>query len=370
MRNVHICIIDPLSPYGHRDLNKVLIRLASEIGTLTVVCARGLIGEKLPGVEYILYADSYFKIGKNSLDNRRRLLWVLKKMCDFINTRHFDVIMFTSYEIITTYIAFNVCRFAKTKDKKIYLLNHSNIDEVTRSKVKQFCYRRLRDEMVDLCYEEYIGRYIEETYDKKWCCMRHNVNDFKLEYKRNHVSEEIAGFFESADSLSGHMYVIFPGEMFNEEKIIQEIHSLEKSSYLREKKIKIFVKNKKYAAPTDNVLLWHRYLNDDEYSYIFEHCHYVGIIYNPSDYVYRSSGIFFDAATFKKPIIYCKTLFFDDKVERFGDIGLEYSDSLKACLDNISQARYGIEEKHMESVYGYYSDINVLGDLNNMIGSE
>ncbi len=263
-------------------------------------------------------------------------------------------------------MAFNMCHFINMKDKKVFLLNHSNIDDITHSRVKEFCYKRLNHEMIHLCYEDYIGRYIEKIYRKKWRFIRHNVNDYKLNYRKNHVSAEIAGFFEN----TGHIHVIFPGEMFFEEKIIQEIRSLDKSAYLKDKKIKIFIKNKKSTDQTDNVLIYSKYLNDDEYNFIFDSCDYVGIIYNPASYVYRSSGIFFDAVTFKKPIIYCKNMFFDEKVRQFGDIGLEYLNSMKGCFDSISQASYDIERKNMESVYQYYSNKNLLDDLRKIIESE
>ena len=163
-----VCIIDPLSPYGHKDINSVIINEISKFSIVTVLCSYGLIDQKNKKVKYIQYDDCYFKIGNNSLINRKRLIDVLNQMCREISKNKYDAVIFTSYEVISMYIVFNIMRAVeKGMYDKMYILNHSNIDDIRRSRVKRIAYNKLNKNITNLCYEEYIGNYIETHYNKK-----------------------------------------------------------------------------------------------------------------------------------------------------------------------------------------------------------
>lgn len=354
-----ICLVDPLSPYGHKDVNNVLITELKKLGKLTVLCSDSLIDSKRKDVDYIQYDDSYFFIGKNSFINRIRLVNALKKMCSVINQGEFDVVIFSSYEVITVYIVFNILKIV---DKKIYsnlyILNHSNIDDVRNSRIKTFAYKRLNRCITNLCYEEFIGKFIQENYNKKWKLLRHNINNYKKLYY-DIDNSKIISFFEKKD----YTYISILGELAFKDQIFKELIQLEESGYLQRKKIKIFIKEKNICKETNNIIFFNKYLSDTEYSYVLDKSHYISIIYNAKEYKYRVSGIFFDAVTFKKPIIYRKSLFFQEIRDRFGNFGIEYKDCMREVIDCIFNNNYRQLCAIMDEIYDYYSDKNVKEDL-------
>lgn len=357
-----VCIIDPLSPYGHKDINSVIINEISKFSIVTVLCSYGLIDQKNKKVKYIQYDDCYFKIGNNSLINRKRLIDVLNQMCREISKNKYDAVIFTSYEVISMYIVFNIMRAVeKGMYDKMYILNHSNIDDIRRSRVKRIAYNKLNKNITNLCYEEYIGNYIETHYNKKWKLLRHNINNFKKYYGKIN-NEDIVDFFDA-----DYKYISIIGELSFKEKIFSELIELDDSGYLQNRHVKVFIKDKKITRKSQGVFVYNEYLSDNEYSYILDKSHYVLIIYDSNEYLYRISGIFFDAVTFGKPVIYSNCLFFESVYNRFGEFGIRYNGNIREVLNSISEEEYYRACMTIEKISRYYSDINVKNDLFNII---
>lgn len=356
---LNICLVDPLSPYGHKDVNRVLIEQLNEYGELTILCSNSLIDEKIDDVNYIQYNDDFFTIGKNPFWNRVRLIRVLTKMSEVINSESFDIIIFSSYEVLTTYFGFNILHLiTKSKYPRVYILNHSNIDDIDNSKIKQFAYRRLNKCITNIVYEDYIGEHIQKNYNKKWIKVRHNINNYKLFFRYDNVKNSIKDFFSDTNM----KYIIVPGMLSNQSEFMNQIILLDKENYFTKHRIKIFIKAKAVRYKSNYIYCFNEYLSDDEYSFLFERCNYVSIIYS-SDYKYRVSGIYFDAVTFVRPIIFSSNMFFDCQRKRFGDIGINFTGILKDALDQITDERYEKEYKVIKEINNYYSDKNLKTDL-------
>ena len=354
-----VCLVDPLSPYGHKDVNRVLIEQFNKCSELTVLCGRSLIDNQEKNVKYIYFDDSYFEIKKNSIDNRIRLIRVLQKMCDVINKEEFDVVFFSSYEIIVMSVAVTLFNFIDwLKVKQIFILNHSNIDDIEQSKIKRILYARLNKSLIDVCYEKYIGEHIKNEFDKRWVRVRHNISNYKRIYDKSRVNTNIQTFFED----TSYIYFIIPGIISNSDSFMFQVQEADISGLLESKRLKVFIKHNSMKYNSSNVMCYNSYLSDEEYSFIFDKCHYVGIIY-ADDYKYRVSGIFFDAVTFKKPIIYVKNMFFEEQEKIFGDIGIVYSGALRESIDQINDIRYSKQKNIYEWINDYYSDEHLMTDL-------
>ena len=146
---------------------------------------------------------------------------------------------------------------------------------------------------------------------------------------------------------------------------IEEIIELEKERYLEKNDIKIYIKSKTLEYISNNLIISGRFLSDEEYSYIMQHTSYVFMPYDIETYKYRVSGVYFDALTFSKPIIFFGTMFFKNQVSKFGELGLEISSTIKNELIHDAE-KYCSYRENINKAKEYYADINIQEDLDKL----
>ena len=134
-----------------------------------------------------------------------------------------------------------------------------------------------------------------------------------------------------------------------------------------EHKVRIFVKDKLLSRISKNLMIEKNYLSDDEYAFLVDSCHYLLLGYNAERYKHRVSGVYYDAITFLKPIIYSESLFFLDQNERFGDIGIRLVDNFKKVIDECLHADYAQIIENIKKVNRFYQDEMVLEDYKEII---
>ncbi len=360
----NIVLADPLSPEGHKDIDKVIIRLLKDYCNLVVITADEYLDEKFNNVRYISLKKDLFYISNNSLKNRKRLFQVLMVIKKYLKEiEDIDNLIIMSYDTITFSIWNRLFKGIPLKLlNKTYIYNHSNIDEIISSRIKNKMFNLISSDIHFVCYEEFIRNKVEILYQKQSIVIRHNISNYKKKFMLEKVRKELKQFFNDESFV-----ISFPSTIYDQYNILSCIIKLDKSGYLRDHGIKIFIKRATSEYVSKNIMILNDYLTFDEYSYIFLKSNSIGIIYNPSEYVYRVSGVYFDALTFKKPVIYSKTLFFEDQVKRFGAIGSEYTQDMRKSIIDICNADYDELINNISKANNYYSDINVLSDLKGII---
>lgn len=353
-----VAIVDPLSPFGHKDINKVFLNSLSDEYEVTYI-ASSLFSDIVPGrVRFIPIESSLFTIGPNSLDNRKRLYKALIIISKKVNGIKPDVLFFMSYETLTFSL---LSRSFSKQGRRVFLMNHLNIDELESSSIKRLAFKSLPKSFIHIVYEDFIRDYVKKQYKRKCLTLQHNLNTYKIEVSC--LDSKLKTFIESdKDSV---LFVAPSGNFLNN-ITLDEIIKLDKNGYFKQKHFRVFIKNKGIQYASDHLLITNEYLSDGEYTSAFKKTDYIFLPYDLS-YKYRASGVYFDALTFCKPIIYSNTLFFRDQVERFGEIGISLKTTIQETLDGYCRTKYEQHKANIEKARLYYSDDNYRNKIKNII---
>ena len=158
MKNV--LVIDLLEESGHVQTNKKFLSILQsefDVSFITSSSYSKVIGFK----KTIELKDAYFR-KKGGILNRLSQIYLLFKINEFINDTKYDSVIFLSYETISTFLYSKL-----SKNRRVFLFNHNNIDQLLSSKIKAYCFRSLGDEFVHLSYEKYISDFIEYEFNKE-----------------------------------------------------------------------------------------------------------------------------------------------------------------------------------------------------------
>lgn len=363
-----IFLMDPLSPWGHKDINEVTIDILHGSYEIVYCGAKDFVEKKYADVTYIEMDREYFEITGSSVNNRIRLIKVLKKMLNLACRENPDYIYLMSYDTIVT--AFVMCAFRfkyKKLFQKIFLLNHSNADEILGNKIKKAAFQMIPSAVTNVFYEKYIGEKIQAYTKKSYKVIHHNINDYKMLCgKKEHVRKELLDFFGAEECL----YVVSPSSNEIDMSFFDEIMEMDKTGVLSENKIKFFIKDKRVEYCSEHVYFFHEFLSDDEYSYVLKEASFVLLLYNEKTYRYRVSGVYFDAVTFQKPIIYSNNLFFEDQRRRFHDIGVLLDGSVFKCIEEIQKCNYSLYQMQMEAIREAYSGKELLKEFKEVLRDE
>lgn len=358
-----LMILDPLSPCGHFDINKVMVDVLQESFELFYVASNKFVTEF--GQKIIGYGidDEYFKISNNSVKNRFKLYKALRKMMNYIDEVSPDFIIIMSFDILvqSIWLKVNYFKIKKWNNKTRYLC-HSNIDELESSLLKRLFFNIGMKKCRFLTYEEYINSFFVEKYGVESTTLHHNINEYKIDFDKNNVSKLIWQF-----SSSEMLKIIAPSSNEIKDSVIEELIQLDKNGYLSNKNVFFFLKYKKKKYHSKNLWLSGDYLSDDDYSCLFENADFIYLPYDVSSYNYRVSGVYFDAITFVKPIIYFPIMFFIDQEKRFGDIGVRIDNTLKETIDKCTKERSIHCKNSIENARIYYSNENLLKEVNTIV---
>ena len=355
-----VLLLEPLSPWGHKDINEVTIDILHDNYELYYCAAEGYMDNKYSNVKYYTLDKELFTVKSNSLDNRIRLYKAFIKMLQIANDIHPDYVFVMSYDVIVlSFVCMLQSKYSHLY-KKMFILNHSNPDEVLSSKIKRFFYKYISDDIKNVFYEDYIGKKISEITDRKYYVLHHNLNDYKKNVSAYTViNDSLSRFFEDKA-----LYLVSVSSNEIPKEIVEEILKLDRDGVLTHNNVKVFIKNKIHDFSSSNVLFYTDFLTDDEYSYIIQQSDYVMILYNDQTYRYRVSGVYFDAITFSKPIFHNENLFIEKQREKYGDIGVMVEkNKLEVAIQNVISTDYSKLQDNICSIREYYSNDCILKEF-------
>lgn len=359
-----ILLIEPLSPIGHRDINKVMIKLLNDNFDITYISMNDYINlDEFNNIEFMGVNNKLF-IQKGKITTRINYYLVLRDIFKKVKNKKYDLVLLMSYETITLSMFFLIHKKTAKYFKQIFLLNHLNIDETIQSKVKKWFFNKIPNKAVHLCYEDFITKYVQNELGKKSATIKHNLNYYKKENLEHGVESDILNFVNHANKL-----IVSPSNNKINMEILEMIISLDKEGILKTNNLQFVIKSNAIKYKSENLLIDNIFFTDYEYNSLIKQAQLVFLPYNVNNYSYRVSGVFYDCITFGKPVLCSEMEFFRDVFKKYGDVGFMYN-SVGQLETFIRDFIYINEKKYMEpiqKIQNAYSDKNVENNVINTL---
>ncbi|MFF2018634.1 hypothetical protein [Paenibacillus sp. NPDC058177] len=289
-----ILFIDLMSPMGHKNYNYGILKALSKHGVIDVILRRDFLDFENNGInvnEMIFIPDNYipeilinkyknlrfFKIGYR-INQIKCLKWIKDK----IDLNKYDLVFFSSVDIISFSL---VSRFLKCR---CVFVDHA-ISDIDYSYLKRKAWTLLNENLEIIVLEPYIEDYLREEIgvkNKIWT-LPHPLPNIK----------EIDSFQQNPKNEKRK--VIFAPSLSNNEEFIEEL--IEKSGFIPDD-VYIVIKSKKNSLESKNIKVYNSRISDEEYYHLMHTCDFMLLAYD-NKYNYKTSGIFFESAKLKKPII-------------------------------------------------------------------
>lgn len=330
---MRLLFVDYLSPPGHKFFNTIHINALLEQGY--DVCLVGKEGhfkcfEQRQGVDVQsipnwLFASLPFPQLMERLLEIIRLLWLLL----YVKRKKYDAIIFSSYDALSL--------FVYRVDSKVYLINHNNVSQIDRSKVKLFLTKTLPSNYIHVALNEMMEKRLKELLPNKTTVyVPHGFikNEGKAQ-KPTYLQEGDVFIFCPVNSNYDPAFV---GDLFNDKDL---------KEFLISHNIKLIVKRKLLGDLIhSNVIGVDGRFSDEEYHYMMRNSLAVVLPYS-SQFKYRCSGIFFECVANDSRIISTRI---PDMVIYSGRVKICYFNTPMEFIDCIKNIRsVNVEKNPMQS---------------------
>lgn len=282
-----ILLVDILSPIGHINYNKGLIRALQNDCYEVSFCAAEIIVEKVRQVylvnTYVIPNELFLSSMGNTSRILRPFIW-RKRLYKWLNGKieffnEYDYVLFTSSEPVV--LACLSHKFSKRNG----FVDHG-IGKVGTSLLYRVCYKYFLNKNTDIIVlEEYISSYISSVLKKKICVVYHPVFTKEL--------GSVERFHSSCPR------IVFAPSGGNDPNFIDELikHETELPSDIR-----IVLRSSKRSFKSDKLFVYCEYLGEQEYYECMQKAAAILIPYE-SSYNYRTSAIFFEAISNRIPVL-------------------------------------------------------------------
>ena len=214
---------------------------------------------------------------------------------------HYDCIFFLSYHTIAFYLA---KLWFKKYNKRLYVLHHINIDDLSRSEIKKWFFKRYVADVNHFVFEPFIKEYLE----KKYCVDKRKI--FVLPHPKNKYDFSIECKKYDCLGISGS----------NDEELIEEyINEEENNKIFKKNNISILLRSKKYEYEDGYLKVVKAHFTDEEYCALYANA-YVVVLLFPGSFKYRMSGSIIDALSKRKSVLLSDIPLFRDYAERYPNV--------------------------------------------------
>jgi len=308
-----VLYLDLLSPVGHKNLNKILVRLLKELVFVDVSWKEGYIEDEslLSAVgSFYPIPEIYYKFNSKvdyRIKNYNKIKWILKN----ININSYDLIFISSYETISFALAWP----RKIKPRAV-ILNHNNLDEL-KDPLKKFLFKRIPKYVEHIVFEEYMKRYLLKDVkipNKVWT-IHHPINLDEVQDYQRLLNSKIS------NTNAVNSKLIFAPSNSNDENFISQLINLQKEEgFLNSTIFNLLIKSKQYEYQDNHLIVSRRYFSYEEYLTYLGNASLVLLPYCNA-FRYRVSGFLFDTFAFKKKIIASSIPLFRYFVNKYPSIG-------------------------------------------------
>lgn len=340
-----ILIIDMLSPKGHVNYNKGLIRILEKgKHSVTFIAQKDLV-EELYGNKnresQIIPNDCFLDYSETLSNNffrpiiwRKRLInWICRHRNEY---NRYDYVLFSSAE---PFVISWCSRHIKTRHG---FVDHG-IGKVGESLLYKFCYKYLLNKNTDTwVLEEYIAEYVKNIINRKILVMYHPIFSPYVEKTTVNQNKQVILF-----APSGGNDVAF-------------VDSLISSSRTFPNNYKIIIKGRGKEYEDENVKVYSGHLNSDLYYRYFNESSAILIPYE-STYNYRTSAIFFEAMAAQKPVLILDNNTLVQFASKFPKVTFLFHDI--SDIPKVMSKIGIIESSSYKEILEYYSDENILNQF-------
>lgn len=280
-----ILYVDPLSPAGHINFNRIYINALSKIfNSIDFAFKKGYEVKLSISDDSKVYSipEKYYAISKNKILNRIRYIQIFRYLKKYCRIDDYDYVIFSSYEEISLYLSFI--------NRPLILINHNNISGL-HDNIKLFFFKKLAKKNINIVFENYMKNYLlslginnvytihhglPKSYDKKL------INNTKL--------------IEDFSIINNFRYVIFSPSVTSTDKNFLESLILDNvfNIFLRDNDILLILKDKHLNSNCKNIQIVRNYLTDLQYQYIFLRSDLILIPYS-NNFSYRVSAVLFES---------------------------------------------------------------------------
>lgn len=313
-----ILYLDILSPIGHKDINKIFIRLLREFTPTDVSWRKGYIrdGSFLNTVKnFYPIPEIYYKFSSKMdyrVKNYNKIKWIIKN----INVDSYDLIFISSYETISFALA-----WPKKTKSRVIILNHNNLDEL-KVLLKKFFFKRIPDYVEHIVFEEYMKKYIVEEIkvpNRIW------VIHYPIDFCKVHDYQQLLIEELPKNSKNNEKIIFAPSGSNDENFILKLINTQKKEKFLNNTVFNLLIKSRQSEYRDDHLIVTKKYFAYKEYLMYLGNASLLLLPY-PKDFRYRVSGVLFDAFAFKKSVIASSIPLFQYFVNKYPFIGKLFYD--------------------------------------------
>lgn len=298
-----ILIVNPICARGHRFYDTEVIKALMQYGKVTAVLKQGYLDAELCE-QILLDKDKYPKDPTSGDTLRNKLLhWVrcfqiLNKISHKIDFNKYDRIVFLDFNIII------VPYFVLLKNKSsIYLLNH-RITTLTTSAIKRLFFKHIPSKINLIAFEDYIKDYL--------------IDEIKVKNKVFIYYHPLSPRSKDRSSQpSEHVDIFAPGYS-NDEAFVRELisRSEEINKICAEEKIILTIKTSSINYQSPNFVVTNRFFPKDEYNDLMKNSSVIAQFYSEK-FKYTTSGVFFEAVSYGKPIWSLTNNFINNQKHKF-----------------------------------------------------
>ena len=352
-----IAVVDLVSPYGHRDINAFIVDAIAEFAIVIFCAAENYLPQtKKSNITYIGIAPEFYKITSSPLKTRWGYYKAIKATLQALHKHHYDGVLVVTYDTVSLSVFSLLHRYSINKKfHNAILMNHNNVDELSKSSIKRALFNFLPKHFVFSNYEEYISDFVKQKLGKKVITIPHNLNHYKLLMTPSQRFVQEVNAFWSPKCIC----VFLPSIASVSPEVLNSIYdSLSCSCY--DGSIKIIGRG---YSNVRSKFLWlnENGYTDEEYAYLMHMADFILMPYSESSFKYRVSGVFYDALTFSKPIIYTPSPFFKCLINKFGKIGIGITPQTDIVQIEEMIRYFDLSEvkRSLIQMQNYYSDEKV-----------
>jgi len=269
---------------------------------------------------------SYFPFPGKRSTNAISTLWIqfkkVRYVLKFIRKNNIQCVYFLSYDTLS--LALYAKRF---KTCRIILMNHHNIARAVRNPVKKFLFRRL-SEMHHAIYA-FPGAAVQ---------LQHQLGLRNFILTDYHLNERTKPATQRAyDPRSIVVYA--PSYSNDSRKIIDLLNATGNDPIIVTARVSLKVYNAYKIRFTTK--LFHAYQSNDIFEQNMVNADYILLLYT-DDYLYRTSGMLFDAIAYEKPVITDNRFLYEAYLEKYRlGIFVENAASVGEAISRIDSREYG-----------------------------
>ena len=340
---MRLLLVDYLSPAGHKYFNSIHVNALLELGHKVClvgkeghfVCFENRQNVDIQSIPKWMFVILPFPPLMGRLLGIIRLLWLLLH----INRKRYDAIIFLSYDALSLFI-YKVA-------SKVYLIDHNNVSQIDKSKVKLFFTKSLPSNYIHVALSEMMEKRLKELLPNKTIVyVPHGYIKDEGEGKKPAYLQEGEKFLFCP--INSNYDPVFVEELLGDSKL---------QEFLSSHSIKLIVKRMLLGNLNHtNLIGIDGRFSDEEYRYLMRNALAVVLPYS-SQFKYRCSGIFFECVANESRIISTRI---PDMEIYSGRVKICYFNTPKEfvdCLNNIKRVNVNKDPLQFGEVKNCWNNI-------------